>query len=101
MKKENNQMLVKTVVKAENGAICSNLLEFRDSRVTKFKIKSCNRIQEVVEVNVEFVVLGNYEECIDVLRILNNFLTNEELNYRCGYSEIKTIPVQYEVINNA
>lgn len=101
MKKVRNQMLVKAVVIAENGGICANLSEFRDSRVTNFKIKSFDMVQDVVEVNVEFIVLGEYEDSISVLKRLNRFLTNEELNYRCGYCEIKTIPAEYEVVKNA
>ena len=101
MKKIRNQMLVKALVIAENGGICANLSEFRDSRVDKLKIKSCHRVQKSVEVNVEFIVLGKYEACISVLKRLNRFLTNEELNYRCGYCEIKTIPAEYEVVKNA
>lgn len=101
MKKVRNQMLVKAVVIAENGGICANLSEFRDSRVAKFKIKSFDMVQAVVEVNFEFIVLGEYEDSISVLKRLNRFLTNEELNYRCGYCEIKTIPAEYEVVKDA
>lgn len=101
MKEAKRTMLVKAKIIAEDGGICGVLSDFKDNRVRNLKIKSCYKVQAVVEVDIEIKVLGEYEECISVLKRLNRFLTNQEFNYRCGYCETKTIPAEYEVVKNA
>lgn len=94
------EILVKVSVVAENRGIIDNLLNFNNKNMSKLKIDSCKEVGQVVEVAINMSVNGGYEEAIKVIRKLNKFLTNETLNYKYGYSEIRTTPSAYEVTIN-
>ncbi|SDP73127.1 hypothetical protein [Clostridium gasigenes] len=94
------EILVKVRVVAENRGIVDNLLNFNNRNMSKVNINSCKEVGQVVEVAVNMIVNGGYEEAIKVIRKLNTFLTNKTLNYKYGYSEIITTPSTYEVTVN-
>lgn len=99
MKRTLIKHLVTAKVKAENISIKDSLLRFKDKNSNSLKICSINWSENVYELDIEVIVVGEFEECLMSLKRLNQFLDKENQIKKFGYIQITTIPAKYEVMN--
>lgn len=90
--------LVTAKVEGGSTLIKDALLKFNSQSENNLDIISIESEDNNIAVNIKFNVTGYYEDCVDVIKNLNHFLTEENQISDFGYIGITTIPSTYEVV---
>lgn len=99
-KRKEKKILVNATVVAENLRIFESIRKFSKIKMCNLEIQECKEDEQTVEIFITLVTKYDYQECIELIKELNQFLFEEETNNKFGFTEIITIPASYEVIEN-
>lgn len=100
IKRKEKKIKVNAKVVAKNLRIFESLQKFGEMEMCNLEIQECKEVGQTIEIFITVVIKGDYQECIDLIKQLNQFLFEEETNNKFGFIEITTIPASYEVIEN-
>lgn len=100
IKRKEKKILVNAIVVAENLRIIESLQKFGKLTMCNLEIQECKENGQTIEIVITLVTKYDYQECIKLIKELNQFLFEEEINNKFRFTEIITIPASYEVIEN-
>lgn len=100
IKRKEKKILLNAIVVAENLRIIKSLRKFGRIKICNLEIQEYKENGQTIEIFITLVTKYDYEECIELIKELNQFLVEEETNNKFGFTEIITIPASYEVIEN-